>query len=176
MIKRPLPKSRKSAHCRLASWRFNQPVPDGGICGPPGRGVQGFMISRKALKGASYNIGHSFVSLMNDPIDELLFSEARRLNTKRISINLLTCEVYPREVNNERLLQSIGHYSEWFPKMVVSNGSSMEYVKKAVMNIYFRPEDLENNEIELYEAKLTVKTVITDDKGKQFVGLCKDFR
>ncbi len=113
---------------------------------------------------------------MNDPIDELLFSEARRLNTKRISINLLTCEVYPREVNNERLLQSIGHYSEWFPKMVVSNGSSMEYVKKAVMNIYFRPEDLENNEIELYEAKLTVKTVITDDKGKQFVGLCKDFR
>ena len=132
------------------------------------------MTSHKPLKSVSHNFGHSFISLMNYMNDDYflghLLKQARKTRLNKLTIDVLQNTAKPTELLTEEIKKSIEHWNKWFPSLVESSGSTMDFVSSAIMTVEFelnqtRPY-LNNNQF--IESPFYCEIVITDDRGKEY--------
>ena len=133
------------------------------------------MPSHKVLKSVSHNFGHSIVSLMNyvgtDYFLGVLQKQMRKTKLNRLEVDILNNESKPKELLTKPILRTINNYNERFPELVVSTGSSMEFIKSAKMTIEFdltlsRPYPHDNRFI---ENPYVCGIKIIDDNGKEYL-------
>lgn len=132
------------------------------------------MTSHKPLKSISHNFGHSFISLMNYINDDYvlghLLKQARKTNLNRLEVDILNNNAKPVLLLTKPIVESIDHWSKWFPTLVTSSGSTIDYVSSAKMTIEFdllkhRPSLNDNT---ITENPFVCKIIITDDRGKEY--------
>lgn len=132
------------------------------------------MISHKPLKSVSHNFGHSFISLMNYINDDYfmghLLKQARKTNFNRLTVDILKNIAEPTELLNDQIKQSVEHWNNWFPTLVKSSGSTMDYVSSATMTIEF---DLQKtrpyaSNSDYLESPFICEIVIIDDRNKEY--------
>jgi hypothetical protein len=132
------------------------------------------MISHKPLKSVSHNFGHSFISLMNYINDDYflghLLKQARKTQINRLEVDILNNTAEPKELLTNPIKSSIEHWNKWFPTLVESSGSTMEFVSSATMTIEF---DLLTTRLHSTDEKFTenpffCEIVIIDDRGKSY--------
>ena len=132
------------------------------------------MTSHKPLKSVSHNFGHSFISLMNYIHDDYilghLLKQARLTKLNKLTVDILAGTAFPKELLTLPILNSIHHWCKWFPDLVNSSGSTMDYVAKATMTIEFdlsktRPYANDNH---ITESPFECEIIITDDRGKEY--------
>lgn len=132
------------------------------------------MKSHKSLKSVSHNFGHSFISLMNFINDDYflghLLKQARKTKCNKLTIDILKNIASPTELITDQIRLSIEHWNKWFPTLVESSGSTMDYVSSAIMIIEFdlkqtRPYPSDNS---FTENPFTCEIVIIDDRGKEY--------
>lgn len=133
------------------------------------------MASRKILKSVSHNFGHSFISALNYNTDDYflghLLKQARKTNINRLEVNILERVGKPEKLLTNSIRQSIAYCTDWFPELVKSSGSAMEYIQFATVAIEF---DLARTRPYLIEGKLFIESlfycevIIIDDRGKKY--------
>jgi hypothetical protein len=132
------------------------------------------MPSHKVLKSVSHNFGHSFVSLMNyvktDYFLGVLLKQMRKTKLNRLEVDILNDKSKPEKLLTRKILPTIKRYNKYFPELVTSSGSSMEFVESANMTIEFdltvsRISSIDNTSIENpYICAIT----IVDKNGKEY--------
>lgn len=132
------------------------------------------MPSHKSLKSISHNFGHSFISFMNYINDDYflghLLKQVRQTKLNRLEVDILNKTAKPEELLTKPIRDSIGYWNEWFPSLVESSGSTMEFIKAATMVIEFdlqkaRPYENDNN---FLENPFSCEIKIIDDRGKEY--------
>ena len=132
------------------------------------------MTSHKPLKSVSHNFGHSFISLMNyignDYFLGHLLKQARKTNLNRLEVDILKNTASPELLLTGPIRESIQHWNKWFPDLVKSSGSTMEFVSSAIMTIEF---DLQKTRLfpsdnRYIENPFTCEIKIIDDRGKEY--------
>jgi len=132
------------------------------------------MPSHKPLKSVSHNFSHSFISLMNYLNDDYflghLLKQARVTKLSKLYIDVLQNKASPDPLVTKEVLSSIEYWNRWFPTLVESSGSSMEFVKSATMIIEFdlsiiKPHSLHHD---LIESPFSCEMSIVDDRGKEY--------
>jgi len=132
-------------------------------------------IRRKLLKSISHNFGHSFISLMNYINDDYfmghVLKQARKTKCNKLTVDILENLAEPSELLTDPIKSSIEHWNKWFPTLVKSSGSTMDYVSSAKMTIEFelnlaRPH-LGNKGF--IESPFVCEIVIIDDRGKEYI-------
>lgn len=139
------------------------------------------MTSHKPLKSISHNFGHSFISLMNYINDDYflghLLKQARTTKRNRLTVDILKNIAEPNELLTDQIKSSIEHWNKWFPTLVESSGSTMEFVSSAIMTIEF---DLEQTrpylgDKDYLESPFVCEVVIIDDRGKEYKRKLEDW-
>ncbi len=132
------------------------------------------MPSHKPLKSVSHNFSHSFISLMNyingDYFLGHLLKQARATNINRLTVDILKNKAEPKELLNKSISDSIGYWNKWFPTLIANSGTTMEYVKSAILVIEF---DLltnrqHHNNTRFTESPFNCTITIIDDRGKEY--------
>ena len=132
------------------------------------------MTSHKPLKSVSHNFGHSFISLMNYVNDDYflghLLKQARKTTLNKLTIDVLQNSAKPTELLTEEIKTSIERWNKWFPSLIESSGSTMDFVSAAIMTVEF---DLNQtrpylNDNQFIESPFICEIVITDDRGKEY--------
>lgn len=132
------------------------------------------MASHKPLKSVSHNFGHSFISLMNYVKDDYtlghLLNQARQTNINKLTVDILKKLAEPTELLTPEIKSSIERWNKWFPTLVESSGSTMEFVNSATMTIEFDLQKIRpyNNNSDLLESPFICEIVIIDDRGKEY--------
>jgi len=132
------------------------------------------MTSHKPLKSVSHNFGHSFISLMNYISDDYflghLLKQARKTTLNKLTIDVLQNTAKPTELLTEEISTSIEHWNKWFPSLVESSGSTMDFVSSAIMTVEFdlnKTRPYPNNN-QIIENPFICEIEITDDRGKVY--------
>lgn len=132
------------------------------------------MTSHKPLKSVSHNFGHSFISLMNYINDDYfmghLLKKARKTKCNKLTVDILKNIAKPTALLTDQIKSSIEHWNKWFPTLVESSGSTMDFVSSAIMTIEFdlrqaRPY-LSNSDY--LESPFTCEIIIVDDRNKEY--------
>lgn len=132
------------------------------------------MTSHKPLKSVSHNFGHSFISLMNYINDDYfmghLLKQARKTKCNKLTVDILKNKAEPNELLTDQIKSSIEHWSKWFPTLVESSGSTMDFVSTATMTIEF---DLQQtrpyaSNFDYLESPFTCEIIIVDDRNKEY--------
>ena len=132
------------------------------------------MTSHKPLKSVSHNFGHSFISLMNYMNDDYflghLLKQARKTRLNKLTIDVLQNTAKPTELLTEEIKKSIEHWNKWFPSLVESSGSTMDFVSSAIMTVEFELNQTRPylNDNQIIESPFTCEIIITDDRGKEY--------
>lgn len=99
------------------------------------------MPSHKSLKSITHNFAHSLISMMNYIYDDYflghLLKQMKKTKIGRIEIDILNNNVIPKELLTDSIYQSIKNNIEWFPRLVIDGGSSMDFIKSANVFIEF---------------------------------------
>ena len=139
------------------------------------------MPSHKVLKSISHNFGHSIVSLMNyvgnDYFLGVLQKQMRKRKLNRLEGDILNNASKPNELLTKPILRTINNYNERFPELVVSSGSSMEFIESAKMTIEF---DLTLSRISPIDSRFienpyVCEINIVDENGKEYKTEQKDW-
>lgn len=132
------------------------------------------MAQYKTLKSVAHNMGHSFLSTMNYYRDDYALGHIQRqmllTGENKIEIDFLTKKAYPTELLNDAIQKSIDNQVSWFPKMVLSSKSKMEFIRSAKLTIEFdltrqRPCPFSPGHT---ENPYYCISKIVDDKGKEY--------
>jgi hypothetical protein len=132
------------------------------------------MPSHKSLKSVAHNVGHSFISLMNHTgLDYFLGALLKRVRTTKLTkleIDLLNNIVAPKALLTVGITACIETNVKWFPEMVLASGSSIDFIKSAIVTIEF---DLQVsrayiNDQKLIENPFVCETTIIDDRDKEY--------
>lgn len=132
------------------------------------------MPSHKVLKSIAHNLGHSFLSPMNYGLDdyvvEHLFKAARAADKPYICIDLLNGVIEPPELRKPAIQEAVARYRAWLPRMVLSQGSSPEFVRSARIDVCF---DFSKVHPYRFVPQLTAPVYeavvrIVDDRGKEY--------
>jgi len=132
------------------------------------------MTSHKPLKSVSHNFGHSFISLMNYVNDDYflghLLKQARKTTLNKLTIDVIQNTAKPTDLLTEEIRTSIEHWNNWFPSLVESSGSTMDFVSSAILTVEF---DLNQtrpylNDNQFIESPFTCEIVITDERGIEY--------
>lgn len=132
------------------------------------------MPSHKPLKSVSHNFSHSFISLMNYINDDYflghLLKQARATNLSKLHIDVLQNKASPEHLLTKEVSSSIEYWNKWFPTLVESSGSSMEFIKSATMTIEFDLNiiKLHSSDNDLTESPFSCEMSIIDDRGKEY--------
>jgi hypothetical protein len=98
-----------------------------------------------------------------------LLKQARQTNLNKLEVDIMTNTAAPNELLTNQLRGSIDRWCKWFPDLVKSSGSAMDYVCKATMTIEF---DLDTTKPSfptyLIENPFTCEVKIIDDRGKEY--------
>lgn len=101
------------------------------------------MPTHKVLRAVAHNIGHSFLSLGPDfienswPVQHLL-TAARDARQPAVVINLIAGTLSPPTVASEPLSMALAHLGARFSDMVKRSGASMDLVQSAELSVNFR--------------------------------------
>jgi hypothetical protein len=132
------------------------------------------MKSHKPLKSISHNFGHSFISLMNYINDDYfmghLLKQARKTNCCVLTVDILKNLAEPTELLTDQIKQSIEHWNKWFPRLVESSGSTIDFIRSAKMTIKFdlqKTRPYAGNK-EYLESPFICEIVIIDDRQKEY--------
>jgi hypothetical protein len=132
------------------------------------------MPSHKPLKSVSHNFSHSFISLMNYINDDYflghLLKRARTTKLSKLHIDVLKSNASPDPLLTKEVSSSIEYWNKWFPTLVESSGSSMDFVKSATMTIEFdlNTIKLHSSYNDLSESPYSCEMSIIDDRGKEY--------
>lgn len=132
------------------------------------------MTSHKPLKSVSHNFGHSFISLMNYINDDYfmghLLKQARKKKCNTLSVDILKNLAEPTELLTDQIKSSIEHWNKWFPTLVESSGSSMNYVSSATMTIEFDLQQTRQyaSNSDYLESPFVREIIIIDDRNKEY--------
>jgi len=139
------------------------------------------MARYKVLKSVAYSFGHSFTSLMNYRGDDYvmghLLRRAREVGEGTLRVDLLSGNAGPASLLAPPVADSVTSYIEWFPKLVASHQTSMQFIRSARMSIAF---DLAIRRPVRYaptfeESPYTCRVEIEDDRGKPWVAEIRDW-
>ncbi len=128
----------------------------------------------KHLKSVAHNFSQSLTSLMNYVCDDYfmnyLLRQAKTTNTNRLEIDILKNTYSPQKLLTEPIKKTIEGYNRWFPTLVETTGSSMNFVSSAFVSIEFdlltsRPCSCSNN---VFENPFVCETIIIDNRGKEY--------
>lgn len=132
------------------------------------------MPSHKPLKSVSHNFSHSFISLMNYINDDYflghLLKQARATKLSKLHIDVLQNKASPDPLLTKEVFSSIEHWNKWFPTLVESSGSSMEFIKSATMTIEFdlNTTKAHSTQSDLIESPFSCEMSIIDDREKEY--------
>jgi hypothetical protein len=98
-----------------------------------------------------------------------LLNQARQTNTNKLTVDILKNVAEPTELLTNEIKSSIEHWSNWFPTLVKTSGSTMDFINSATMTIEF---DLQKtrpyNNSDFLESPFICEIVIIDDRGKEY--------
>jgi hypothetical protein len=99
-----------------------------------------------------------------------LLKQARATKLNRLEIDVLQNKAMPEPLLTTEVSGSIEHWNKWFPTLVESSGSSMEFIKGATMTIEFdlnttKPHSTHNG---LMESPFSCQMSIIDERGKEY--------
>lgn len=88
----------------------------------------------------------------------------------RLEVDILNQVAKPEPLLTGAIRNSIKYWTEWFPSLVESSGSSLDFIKSATVTIEF---DLTQTRDYLNDSKFTenpfwCEVVIIDDRGKKY--------
>jgi hypothetical protein len=132
------------------------------------------MTSHKPLKSVSHNFGHSFISLMNYINDDYfmghLLKQARKTKLSKLTVDIIRNIAEPTELLTDQIKSSIKHWNKWFPTLVESSGSTMDFVSSATMTIEFDLQQTRpySSNSEYLESPFTCEIIIVDDRNKEY--------
>jgi hypothetical protein len=132
------------------------------------------MISHKPLKSVSHNFGHSFISLMNYINDDYfmghLLKQTRKTKHSKLTVDILKNIAEPTELLTDQIKSSIEHWNKWFPTLVESSGSTMDFVSSATMTIEFDLQQTRSyaGNTNYIESPFVCEIIIIDDRNKEY--------
>jgi hypothetical protein len=96
--------------------------------------------------------------------------QARKTKYNKLTVDILKNLAEPKELLTDQIKSSIEHWNKWFPTLVESSGSTMEFVSSATMTIEIdlqqtRPYSGSTDHI---ESPFVCVIVITDDRRKEY--------
>lgn len=130
------------------------------------------MASHKVLRSIAHNMVHGFTSMMNYIDDDYamghILKAARATGNNTITIDLLQKTIEPPTFHTAAILKSAHRHMEWFPNLVSTTGSSVDFVAKAVIQITY---DLDTtrpcpNDPRYIESPYSAVGRLVDDRGK----------
>ena len=140
------------------------------------------MASHKPLKSVSHNFGHSFVSLMNYIEDDYflghLLKQVKKTKLNRLEIDVLNQIVNPKELLTKPISDSIGYWIKWFPTLVETSKTKLDFVNSVKVTIEF---DLSKTQTDpegympLAGSPYFCEVIIIDDKGKEYKSIQSDW-
>jgi hypothetical protein len=99
-----------------------------------------------------------------------LLKQARLTKLNGLHIDVLQNEASPEPLLTKEVCSSIEHWNKWFPTLVESSGSSMEFIKSATTTVEFdlnttKPHSTQSD---LIESPFSCEMSIIDDRGKEY--------
>ena len=109
------------------------------------------------FSGNDYFLGH-------------LLKQCRKTGINKIEIDVLNKSARPAALLNSTISKSIGYWNESFPKLVIDSGSSMNFLKSAVMIIEFdlTQERAYQSSKNCIESPFVCTMTIVDDNSKVY--------
>jgi hypothetical protein len=139
------------------------------------------MARYKVLRGVAHSLAHSFTSLMNyvgnDYVMGHLLRRARDTGEATLRVDVLTGWASPPALLSHEIAGSVRRYCEWFPKLVASHKSDMQFVRAARLSVSFdlskrRPV---RHAPDLVESPYVCSVEIEDDRGKTWSAEVRDW-
>ncbi|MDD5044191.1 MAG: hypothetical protein PHH69_05320 [Candidatus Omnitrophica bacterium] len=109
--------------------------------------------SYKRIDAVLYSFGHSFMSLMNSPVEELIYYAIKKQNIKTLKIQFSRNKIYPTGEYPKEIWDSMGYYMKWLPSLASSQNVDSDKIKNIVLTIEREP------------GKFKVLVSATDDRG-----------
>jgi hypothetical protein len=132
------------------------------------------MARYKTLRSVVNSLAASFASVMNFAGDDYvmchLIRRAKVKGTSRLQLNLLARSVGPLEMLTKPILQSCESYCNDFGGLVMRNGSALDMVSAAALEVrvvHGRPIPPTPRQL---HARVTVTVTLTDDRGRTYRG------
>ena len=99
-----------------------------------------------------------------------LLTQSRKTKCNKLTVDILRNIAEPTELLTEEIKSSIEKWNKWFPSLVESSGSTMNFVSSATMEIEF---DLEqtlpySTDGRILQSPFTCEITIIDDRGKLY--------
>jgi phosphatidate phosphatase APP1 len=66
-----------------------------------------------------------------------LLKQARKTKCNKLTVDILKNIAEPTLLLTDQIRQSIEHWNKWFPTLVESSGSTMDYISSSTMTIEF---------------------------------------
>ena len=125
----------------------------------------------KVLGSVAHNFGHSFTSLMNYRDDDYvmghLVERCVQTGAPELSVDVLAGSAAPPELLHGPIGEAVGDYCRWFPKLLASHQSSLEYVSRVAMSVRFDLsrawQDKHSGSV---HAPYVCRVVIEDSRGR----------
>jgi hypothetical protein len=99
-----------------------------------------------------------------------LLKQARKTNLNRLEVDILKNTASPELLLTDTICRSIEYWNKWFPDLVKSSGSTMDFVDSATMTIEFDllKTRLFPSDNRFTENPFTCEIKIIDDRGKEY--------
>jgi hypothetical protein len=133
-------------------------------------------VKYKNIKSAAHNLGHSFLSDTNAftlngnyaIVPKLLFEEAARRRMNRVTIDFLSGEVEPPELDQPWLRTAVGHYVRNLADQLRSQNVDAAAIRSVRLILTF---DFDRSRRTLYEPiqetqEFACSVEVRDDRGK----------
>lgn len=130
------------------------------------------MARYKVLKSVAHGFGHSFTSLLNyrdhDYVMGHLLRRARQVGEGTLVVDILRRTAAPATLVTRPVAASLESYCAWFPRLVASHRTSLEFIRAARMSIAFdvATERPYRDAPEYLESPYVCRVEIEDDRGR----------
>jgi hypothetical protein len=139
------------------------------------------MARYKVLQSVAHSFAHSFTSLMNYAGDDYvmghLLRRARESGETSLVVDILTGSASPPALLRGETGRSVRRYCEWFPKLVASHKSEMQFIRAAQMSVTFELSERRpvRHAPGLEESPYVCRVQIEDDRGKTWSAELRDW-
>ena len=99
-----------------------------------------------------------------------LLKQARKTKSNKLEVDVLGNIAKPKELLTETIIDSIKSWNQWFSDLVKRSGSSMDYIKSAILTIEFDLEQtrLHNYDKRYIESPFVCEFIIIDDRDREY--------
>ncbi|OQX56136.1 MAG: hypothetical protein B5M53_02990 [Candidatus Cloacimonas sp. 4484_209] len=134
----------------------------------------------KVLKSVAHNLGHHYLSLMNDgehmDIETHIFHIVRDTNEPHIFIDVMKCYIEPEVFRTKVILDSLIRLKSFLKYLVERQGLTMDKVKSATMRIRYEFKNIQISKKSTsgdipYDCIVEIIAV----NGKKFIGKVEEW-